>query len=111
MPPKSEIATLVAEVLRSADENGLRIFQTKPHEVSVLGQGFYRFPYELDLRGEYHAIGQFVRDIESHASFMQVRRATISGTEKPGVVRTKILIHLHGSATDTADEAPRPDAG
>lgn len=111
VPTKSEIAALVAEVLRSADQKGLRILRTKPQGVVVLGQGFQRFPYELDLNGDYHAIGEFVREIESHASFMQVRRATISATAKPGVVRTQILIHLHGMATDTADDGLGRDAG
>jgi len=111
VPTKSEVATLVAEVLRSVDQNGLRILQTKPQGVVVLGQGFYRFPYELDLQGKYHAIGQFVSEIESHASFMQVQRVDLNGTNKPGIVRTKILIYLHGSANEMADRRPASDAG
>ena len=111
VPTKSEIAALVAEMLRSADQNNLRIFQTKPQGVIVLGQGFYRFPYELDLEGKYHAIGQFVSEIESHTSFMQVQRVDLSGTNKSGIVRTKILIYLHGSTNGATDNTPAPHAG
>jgi Tfp pilus assembly protein PilO len=110
VPTRSEIAALVAEVLRSADQNGLRIFQTKPQGVIASGQGFYRFPYELDLQGKYHSVGQFVSEIESHASFMRVQRVDLSGTNEPGVVRTKILIYLHGTANQAVDQARTPDA-
>ena len=111
VPTKSEIATLVAEVLRSADRNDLRIFQTKPLGVVVLGQGFYRFPYEFDLQGKYHAVGQFVSEIESHASFMQVQRVSLSAKDKSGTVRTKILIYLHGYVNDADDQTPAPGTG
>ena len=107
VPTKSDVSGLFADVLDSAGENGLRIFQTRPKGVIVLGQGFYRFPYEFDLQGEYHAIGQFVSEIESHASFMQVQRLSLSATPKAGVVRAKILIYLHGSANEAADPGAR----
>jgi Tfp pilus assembly protein PilO len=111
VPAKSEIAALVTDVLRSADQNGLQISQTKPQGVVVLGQGFYRFPYELDLQGKYHAIGQFVSEIESHASFMQVQRAELSETSKPGIVRTKVLIYLYGAAGETTERETASRAG
>ena len=111
VPAKSEIAALVTDVLRSADQNGLQISQTKPQGVVVVGQGFYRFPYELDLQGKYHAIAQFVSEIESHASFIQVRRAELSETGKPGIVRTKILIHFYGAAGETIEQETASRAG
>ncbi len=109
VPSKGEVAALFAEVLRSADQNDLKIFQTQPREMEVLGQGFYRFPYELNFQGDYHDVGRFLSEIESHASFMQVRRMELSGGRKPGIVRIKILLFLYGSAGAAgANEATSP---
>ncbi len=99
VPIKSGIAALFADVLRSADQNGLRIFQTQPKESSILGQGFYRFPYELDVQGDYHAVGRFLSGVESHASFMQVVRVDLTPSDVDNV-RLKVLLHLYGAAEE-----------
>jgi len=106
VPSKGEVAALFAEVIRSASLNNLKILQTRPEEMVVLGQGFYRFPYDLSLEGKYHDIARFICGIEAHASFMQVCRVTLDGTAKAGIVRTNVVIYLYGSASEEKAEPP-----
>lgn len=108
VPSKGEVAALFAEVVRSASLNNLKILQTRPEEMVVLGQGFYRFPYDLSLEGKYHDIARFICGIEAHASFMQVHRVTLAGTAKTGIVRTDVLIYLYGSASAASEEEAEP---
>jgi len=99
VPVKSGVAALFADVLRSADQNGLRILQTQPKESTILGQGFYRFPYELDVQGDYHAAGRFLSLVESHASFMHIVRVDLTAADGDSV-RLKVLLYLYGTAEE-----------
>ena len=73
----------------------------------MIGQGFYSFPYLFDLEGDYHKIGQFLSGVESHASFMQVMKADLTGANE-GAVRMKVTLHLYGSAPSSEAKAPAP---
>jgi len=110
IPVRSEIAAVFAEVLRSADTNKLKIVQTRPRAPAAIGQGFLRFPYELDLRGDYHAMGRFLTGVESDSSFMQVARATLSG-DPEGTARMRVLLYLYGSAGGDSGTAGASAAG
>ncbi|MFH1730388.1 MAG: type 4a pilus biogenesis protein PilO [Planctomycetota bacterium] len=108
VPSKGEVAALFAEVVRSASLNDLKILQTQPGEMTVLGQGLYRFPYDLSLEGKYHDIARFICGVEAHASFMQVHRVNLTETSKAGGVRVNVLIYLYGSASPTREEKAEP---
>jgi len=108
VPSRGEVAALFAEVVRSASLNNLKILQTRPEQMAVLGQGFYRFPYDLDLEGKYHDVARFVCGIEAHTSFMQVHRVNLTGISKAGVVRVNVLIYLYGSASQASQERAEP---
>jgi len=101
LPAKGDIAALLAEMLRFVDRTDFKILQTQPKDPVLLGQGFQRFPYELELLGQYHAIGQFLNTIETHASFMQVARTDFTGSAD-GTIRAKILLYFYGSVNEAA---------
>ena len=117
IPASGEIAALMAEVLRAADQNGLKILHTKPQEPVALGQGFQRFPFELDLVGEYHAVGRLVAWLESHRSYVQVHSVNCS-TVKDGSPQIRMSLSLYGTSVSpdsqpaeaAASAAPLPAA-
>ena len=107
VPPRGEVPALFADVLQLADSSELKISQAQPRDVVPLGQGLFRFPYELDLEGDYAALRLFLSRIESHASLMQVPRVEIEGTGQSGRVRIRLFLQLYGSLS-MADKEPPP---
>ncbi|MFO7897813.1 MAG: type 4a pilus biogenesis protein PilO [Planctomycetota bacterium] len=95
VPVKSEVPAVLEDLVRAADRHGLKIRQTKPREPVPVGGGFMRFPYQLDLRGPYHAVGQFVRGVESDPDYMEVVTVDMSAADEKGV-HVQILIYLYG---------------
>jgi len=96
MISRNRVTALFSEVLRSANRSKLKIIYTHPNESISIGQGFYRFPYDLELQGEYHAIARFFSGIESHTNFMQVVRADMTKSTD-STVRMKVLVYLYAS--------------
>lgn len=104
VPTKTEIPAVFAEILKLADQNDLKILYTQPKDSTLAGQGFHRFPYEIELVGNYHAIGEFISRMESHAHFIQVVKTDFSGSPE-GAVRMKLLLNLYGTVMEVADRA------
>ncbi|MFW6157818.1 MAG: type 4a pilus biogenesis protein PilO [Planctomycetota bacterium] len=102
VPVKSEVPAVLEDLVRSAGQHGLKIRQTKPREPVLLGGGFIRFPYQLDLRGPYHAVGQFMRSVESAPDYTEVIQMDMSAPDEEGV-HVQVLIYLYGTTP-----APEP---
>jgi Tfp pilus assembly protein PilO len=95
VPTKGTVAALFAEVLRTAGLHKLRVLKTQPRDPVAVGQGFYKFPFVLDVVGGYHELGRFICEVESHASFMQVDDADLNA-HASGPVRGHLVLILYG---------------
>jgi type IV pilus assembly protein PilO len=109
VPQKNDVAGLFAKVLRMADTDELKILRTQPAAPVDVGQGLLRFPYEVEVQGDYHRIARFVAGIESHASFIKVTRTALFG-QPDQTIRARISISLYGT-DDTRPRATPSAAG
>lgn len=99
VPGKSDMSGALEDLVWSADQHGLRIDRTNQSEPIHIGGELARVPYRLDLRGPYHALGQFLSRVESHNNYMQVVNVDLKA-EGDDAVRAQVLIYLHGALTD-----------
>jgi hypothetical protein len=68
----------------------------------------HKFPYEVELVGDYHGVGAFINAIESHNAFMQLERAELTGAKGDDgrAVHVKILLSLYGGGDGWTDRGP-----
>jgi Tfp pilus assembly protein PilO len=95
VPAKGTVGAVFADVLRSASLHKLRVVKTEPQEPVAAGQGFYQFPFTLDVVGGYHELGRFISELESDTSFMQIADADLNA-DPDGPVRARLMLVLYG---------------
>jgi Tfp pilus assembly protein PilO len=96
VPDKDNAVILFAEILQMATQHSLKVLGTEPMEPTPVGQGFIRYPYEINLLGGYTDLGRFIAAVETHANFHEIVKINLT-SDGNGPVRAKVTLHLYTS--------------
>lgn len=94
----SQIVNMINDWTRSA---GLEIISIRPLFLKEEGQ-FYQIPIELNVKGDYYNLGQFLSLIESYEGFIDIKSLKISPqragyiVEKEQSDKLNITLSLNG---------------
>lgn len=78
LPEGGEVSDLLADVAAGAVQNDIAIVNFAPLE-TVVGEDLMEVPFDLQVQGNYHAIGQFLADI---ANLSRLVRPVVTGFEQ-----------------------------
>lgn len=98
---ESQVATLLQDISKLANNNDIRILQVKPsrdQKASTesklnLGPNFSTLYISLDLLGSYHQLGKFINDLENNQVLMIVQEIKID-SQKDNYVKQAASIIL-----------------
>jgi Tfp pilus assembly protein PilO len=88
LPQKAETAEVIHKVITQARSNGLQVQQIRPQKTTVLrtrgGKGgeFRQLFINLDFRGGYEQLGDFLAGLEQQPFYVKVAELHVSKREK-----------------------------
>lgn len=92
LPEQADIAGFLLELERSARDSGVQIAQVKPGTPTARN-GYREITVEVQAKGTYFSLLDFVRRVEGANRFAAVNKAAVQSQN--GTLASKLVLHIY----------------
>ncbi len=96
LPEQTEVAVFMLELERLAEESKVRLSHVKP-EMPLNKKGYLDIALEVQVRGDYFSLLDFLRRVEGANRFTAIDKAAVQ--MQNGVLMTKLVVHIYSFGT------------